>query len=67
MSNYAMGKERTLRTDSAKWINMVIYGTKKYENNDDYLRNNVKEMGNLLRKINLYCYSHNHTTEILIS
>lgn len=46
---------------------MVIYGTKKYENNGDYLRNNVKEMGNLLRKINLYCYSHNHTTEILIS
>lgn len=51
-------KERTLRTDSARWMNMVIDGTKKYENNSDYLRNNVKEMGNLLRKINLDCYSH---------
>lgn len=52
------GKKRTLRTDSARWMNMVIDGTKKYENNSDYLRNNVKEMGNLLRKINLDCYSH---------
>ena len=48
-----MEKERTLRIDSARWISMVIYRTKKYENNSYYLRNNVKEMGNLLRKINL--------------
>ena len=53
-----MEKERTLRIDSARLINTVIYRTKKYENNSYYLRNNVKEMGNLLRKINLDCYSH---------